>query len=84
MGLNFKAPKNSDLKQWRKAELLYDNGYAWNDCGCGGSGPHAETLRVVEQLIRIRDEQKRAHIIKSKQDLQNEKWRKMRKWPRIS
>ncbi len=74
MGLNFKAPKNNDLKQWRKVELLHRNGFTWHDCGCGGTGPHAKTLRDAEQLIRVKDEQKRAHIIKSKQETQNTRW----------
>src|SRR4051812_10210095 len=48
MGLDFKAPKQNDVRQWKKVEILYAHGYAFHSCGCNGPGARAEALRDVE------------------------------------
>jgi DNA-directed RNA polymerase subunit RPC12/RpoP len=51
MGLDFKAPRQSDVKQWRKVELLYRNGFAYHSCGCNGPGYRPRTLSEVPAFI---------------------------------
>jgi hypothetical protein len=51
MGLDFKAPKQLDIKQWQKVELLYKHGYAFHSCGCEGPGPRPATLREVDSFL---------------------------------
>jgi len=54
MGLNFKAPRQDNVRQWRKVHMLYAHGLAWHDCGCGGTGPHPHTLREAKDLLAQR------------------------------
>ena len=70
MGLNFKAPKNNDLKQWHKVELLHRNGGSWHDCGCGGSGPNAKTLQDAERLVAAWQRNRFPGAIQSRSELQ--------------
>jgi len=51
MGHDFKAPKLNDVKQWRKVELLYNNGFTYHSCGCGGPGYRPAKLSEVEQFL---------------------------------
>ncbi|OPH56910.1 hypothetical protein BC351_26195 [Paenibacillus ferrarius] len=51
MGHDFKAPKQNDLKQWMKVELLYNNGFTYHSCGCG-SGYRPAKLSEIEEFIR--------------------------------
>lgn len=63
LGLDFKPPKQSDIKQWAKVKELVDNGFTFASCGCGGPGPRPATLKDVKPFIkeqkRINDEWKR-------------------------
>ena len=52
MGRDSKAPKQNDLKQWRKVEILYCHGYAYHSCGCVGPGPRPAMLRDVDDFLR--------------------------------
>jgi NAD-dependent SIR2 family protein deacetylase len=36
MGLDFRAPRQNDHKQWRKVALIYRHGITFHGCGCGG------------------------------------------------
>ncbi|WP_301002368.1 hypothetical protein [Capsulimonas corticalis] len=56
MGKDFKAPRQADVKQWQKVEQLYNNGYIFSSCGCGGSGDRPATLQEVQPFLA---EQKR-------------------------
>lgn len=38
MGLDFKAPKQSDDKAWRNLRGMYRVGHAFHTCGCNGPG----------------------------------------------
>lgn len=51
MGLDFEAPKKSDVKQWAKVELLYQHGFAFHSCGCCGPGYRPSTLSEAETFI---------------------------------
>src|SRR4026208_2377632 len=51
MGLDFKAPRQSDIRQWKKVALLFAHGYAYHSCGCSGPGPRPALLREVPQFL---------------------------------
>jgi hypothetical protein len=51
MGLDFKAPRQSDIKQWRKVEILFRHGIAFRSCGCAGPGFRPRTLRDVKPFL---------------------------------
>jgi hypothetical protein len=53
MGLDFRAPKQSDHKQWRKVELLYLNNVTFHNCGCG-VGRRPQSLHDVPAFLRSR------------------------------
>lgn len=57
MGRDFKAPRQADVRQWRKVELLVRRGYAFDSCGCFGPGARPATLREVPAFL---EEQERA------------------------
>ncbi|HTJ51409.1 MAG TPA: hypothetical protein VL443_18240 [Cyclobacteriaceae bacterium] len=44
MGMDFKAPKSSDIKAWEIIQGMYKLGHAFHSCGCNGPGyiPHTE------------------------------------------
>ena len=54
MGLDFRAPKQTDKEQWRKVELLFENGINYSSCGCNGPGPRPARLRDVPQFLQAR------------------------------
>ena len=54
MGLDFKAPRQTDKEQWRKVELLLQNGINYSLCGCGGPGFRPARLRDVPQFLQER------------------------------
>ncbi len=35
VGLDFRAPRQADVRQWKKVELLVRRGFAFDSCGCG-------------------------------------------------
>ena len=52
MGLDFRAPKQTDREQWRKVALLFENGINYSSCGCSGPGFRPARLRDVPQFLR--------------------------------
>ncbi|MFC4098892.1 hypothetical protein [Paenibacillus xanthanilyticus] len=52
MGHDFQAPKQTDLKQWKKVELLYRHGYTYHSCGCDGPGYRPATLAEAKVFVR--------------------------------
>lgn len=59
MGLDFKAPKQHDIRQWRKVKLLFENGFAYGSCGCGpGTRPKqlSEVKPFLEDKARQREQ----------------------------
>jgi hypothetical protein len=52
MGLDFKAPRRTALREWKRVQIYHQAGYRYHSCGCGGSGNYAETLRDAKQLLR--------------------------------
>lgn len=50
MGKAFKAPKQHDIKQWRKVELLYRNGYRFVIYS-SGPGPRPKQLNEVPAFL---------------------------------
>lgn len=51
MGLDFKPPAKRNIKQWRKVEVLYRNGFAYGSCGCNGPGYRPARLNQVEAFL---------------------------------
>lgn len=51
MGRDFHAPRQRDVRQWRKVELLLRHGYRYNSCGCGGPGYRPRTLSEVPAFL---------------------------------
>lgn len=51
MGSDFKAPKKSDIKQWKKVRLLFEQGFTFHSCGCCGPGYRPAELREVYSFI---------------------------------
>ncbi|MBX7539655.1 hypothetical protein [Qipengyuania sphaerica] len=52
MGRSFKAPKKSDVKQWRKVELLWLAGFRFHtNTRSRKIAPYPEHLREVEKFI---------------------------------
>lgn len=52
MGHDFKPPKQNDIKQWQKVEILYQHGFAFHSCGCCGPGFRPAELRDVEEFLQ--------------------------------
>ena len=38
MGMDFRAPKKSNVKAWKRLETAYKIGHAFQTCGCNGPG----------------------------------------------
>lgn len=51
MGLDFKAPKKGAIDQWKKVELLFQNGFTFYSCGCCGPGFRPAELAEVQAFI---------------------------------
>ena len=51
MGFDFKAPKQTDKKQWAKVALLFEHGFAYHSCGCNGPGYRPRTLAEAEAFV---------------------------------
>jgi hypothetical protein len=80
LGLDFKAPKQSDVEQWAKVELLHRNGYDFGSCGCSGPGPRPERLRDVGPFLveqeRLRREAERTHRLAAAEEERRRKRKK--------
>ena len=50
MGLDFKAPRQQDIRQWRKVKMLYENGFNYHNCGCG-TGLRPKRLSEVKEFL---------------------------------
>lgn len=51
MGHDFKAPKQTDVKQWKKVEILYQHGFTYHSCGCDGPGYRPAQLNEVNEFL---------------------------------
>ena len=51
MGRDFKAPKQKDVDQWRKVEILFEHGFTFHSCGCCGPGYRPAELAEVYAFI---------------------------------
>lgn len=54
LGMDFKAPKRSDVKEWKIVASMYRMGHRFQTCGCDGPGfipsaPH-EHKRYLEKI----------------------------------
>ncbi len=51
MGHDFKPPKQNDLKQWKKVEILFEHGLKFCSGGCAGLGYRPTTLQEVDSFL---------------------------------
>jgi hypothetical protein len=51
MGLDFKAPKQSDKAAWKAAEILHTGGIDYHSCGCSGPGYRPRKPREVDGFL---------------------------------
>lgn len=51
MGLDFQVPRQRDTRQWRTVERLFQRGYAYHSCGCGGPGYRPRTPRELAEFL---------------------------------
>lgn len=58
MGLDFRAPKQSEVDQWRKVQRLFEQGIDFNCCGCTGPGYRPRLLSEVEGFLEQEAEKK--------------------------
>jgi len=56
MGLDFKAPKQTDVEQWKKVEALHGHGYTYHSCGCNGPGPRPSSLKDVPAFLKQQEQ----------------------------
>ncbi len=55
MGLDFKSPKQDDIKSWSHLESLYQVGIAFHSCGCTGPGYiPSDKNELIEHFQKIR------------------------------
>ena len=52
MGLDFKAPRRRDARQWAKVEALFRHGFTYHSCGFCGPGLRPAELRQVEAFLQ--------------------------------
>jgi len=51
MGLDFKAPRKSDIEAWKILEILAQNGFTFHGCGCYVGFKPPRTLQEVPQWL---------------------------------
>jgi hypothetical protein len=63
MGLDFKTPRQADVKAWRMIQGLYRTGHQFRTCGCNGPGwipsSSADYQHYLESMGRVYAEQVR-------------------------
>jgi hypothetical protein len=67
LGHDFKAPAQDNVKQWKKAERLFELGITFHSCGCCGPGLRPATLRDIEPFLEeqrsVKEERTRAQAV---------------------
>ncbi len=51
MGLDFKSPPQNDEEHWEVVEFLFERGFSYHSCGCGGPGYRPSRWREVESFL---------------------------------
>ncbi len=63
MGLDFKAPRRHDIRQWRKVQTLYTHGFTYASCGCGaGYRPKRLSELPTFLLEKVRQQEQNNNI----------------------
>ena len=54
MGRDLKAPRQTQVNQWRKVKMIFERmgPCCFDSCGCGGPGRRSSTLAEEKQLHR--------------------------------
>ena len=78
LGLDFKAPKQTDVEQWEKVAALHRHGYTFHSCGCGGPGPRPPRLKDVGPFLmeqqRLRADFERLQRLSTEAANRTERW----------
>ena len=57
MGMDFEAPKKSEIKKWEHLILLYSVGITFHSCGCSGPGYIPNTTeRLITHFQELKNE----------------------------
>jgi hypothetical protein len=54
LGLDFAAPKQTDVAAWRVVERLYEAGETFHSCGCNGPGYRPREPRALHNFLVAR------------------------------
>ncbi len=68
MGKDFKPPRQSNVKQWRKVQALYKGGFRFGFWQCGGSGRAPAQLREVKAFFTEQSRLSAAHEMQTRID----------------
>lgn len=52
MGLDFKSPRQTDVKSWEQMKNLYTVGQTFHSCGCSGPGYIPDTTEKLLEYIK--------------------------------
>jgi len=53
MGLDFRAPRKTDIVAWKILEILAQNGFTFHGCGCWVGFKPPRTLREVPKWLEV-------------------------------
>jgi hypothetical protein len=66
MGLDFKAPSKKDREAWKILEILCENGFTFDGCGCYVGFTPPRTLREVPEWLERHRKQSNGEILLKK------------------
>ena len=58
MGRNFKAPRQANEREWKKVEILIQNGFRFFSSGYNGRGTYPKTMGELDEFLRKRKTRK--------------------------
>lgn len=79
LGLDFKAPAQRNVRQWRKVARLFEVGIIFSSCGCSGPGSRPATLGEVDFFLAERSQPDLAPALTERRERGERKWRKAKK-----
>lgn len=62
MGLDFKPPRQSDLKAWSILEAMFCAGHAFQTCGCDGPGRIPKSTNDYREYLAARKKEYEEHL----------------------
>ena len=68
LGLDFKAPKQSNKKAWKIIQGLHRIGTSWHTCGCNGPGYIPQTPAMYQEFLHNEQQEMEANLKKLEHD----------------